>query len=775
MTLEEKIELCSGESFWHTKGMDKHGIPKIMLADGPHGLRKQNENADMLGINNSVPATCFPTAVSTACSWDESLMGEIGEAIGKEAAANGVGVVLGPGANIKRNPLCGRNFEYFSEDPLLGGKMAAGFIRGVESTGTGSSLKHFAFNNQEYKRFSSNSIMDERTMREIYLRGFEIAVKEGKPSTVMSAYNKINGTHCSESKLLLSDILRDEWGFDGMVVTDWGALGNRIEAFRAGCDLCMPGGAAFMEKEAADAVHASALDESAIESSARRILKQVLASQQSINNASSAEMDAHNALAKKAATESAVLMKNENNLLPLNTEDNAVFIGHMAKEMRYQGAGSSHINPWKLTSPTDACPSIPFVEGCDKSGNSNEAQLHEAAAAAKAAKTVVVFAGLTSSFESEGFDRESMALPLGHIKLIETVAAANPNTVVVLMCGSPVEMPWADKVKAILYMGLPGQAGGEAVADLLFGKAVPCGKLAESWPFNYADCVCADYYANGQKDAHYREGVYVGYRYYATAAKAVRYPFGHGLSYTAFSYSDISYKSNSVTLCITNTGKMTAKEVVQLYITPPKGKHYRPALELKAFAKVELNPDESKTITLTLNQRSFAIWDGGWVVPAGVYTLYVGGSSDNLPLSIEVEVTDTQLTVNPNLPAWYTKPCAAPTHADFEGLLGHKITTPQLKKGSFTLDNTVMEMKDYSIIARIIYKAVERTVAKGFNGKADYSNPDFRMLMYSASDASISAMIINSGMRNHMLEGMLKLINGHFFKGLYLLLFKKKR
>ena len=630
MTLEDKIALCSGKDFWHTKDMGQYGISSMMMCDGPHGLRKQEETADMLGVNASVPATCFPTAVSTACSWDEGLLQEIGEALGKEAIVNEVGVVLGPGANIKRNPLCGRNFEYFSEDPCLTGKLAAAHIRGVESTGAGSSLKHFALNNQEYKRFSSDSIVDERAMREIYLAGFETAVKEGVPSTVMCAYNKINGIHCSDSRQLLNDILREEWGFQGLVVTDWGAMSDRIKGFGAGCDLSMPGGSDYMEKECKKAVEAGELSEADIDRCVERILvlldkyrktlesrntsesrkaqetrnasefrkaqesrmesefQEILESRNAlelqkelefqktsgqgngIKTESRADMEAHYSLARSAAAESAVLLKNQDGILPLNEKQSTVFIGHMARELRYQGAGSSHVNPWKLASVTESCPDTAFVEGCDKQGDTTDAMLAQVREAAGQAERVVVFAGLTEKYESEGFDRENMRLPQGHIRMIEAAAEVNPNVVVVLLCGSAVELPWADKVKAILYMGLPGEAGGEAIADLLYGKANPCGKLAESWPFRYEDCVSAAYYGSPRKDAQYRESIYVGYRYYETAQVPVRYPFGYGLSYTSFSYGNMQISSEKgklqVSCEVTNTGKAAGKEILQLYI-----------------------------------------------------------------------------------------------------------------------------------------------------------------------------------------------------------------
>ena len=478
MTLEDKIVLCSGANFWQTKKYEKYGIPSLFMCDGPHGLRKQEDAADMLGVNKSRPATCFPAEVTSAGSWDPELLTEIGAAIGEEAKEQGVGLVLGPGANLKRNPLCGRNFEYFSEDPYLAGKLAAGFIRGAEAQGVGTSLKHFAANSQELSRFTSDSVMDGRTLRELYLTAFEIAVKEGKPSTVMCAYPKLNGTHCSDHKELLTEILRSEWGFDGMVVTDWGAMNDRIEGFRAGCDLNMPGGSDYMEKEVLQAVKDGTLPERCVDDSARRVLKLVFRAAETLSKKAACDYEAHHALAKRAAAEGAVLLKNESSILPLKPGAKIAVVGAMAKELRYQGAGSSHINPTKLTQPLELLPGAVYAPGCDEKGSTTDALLQEVQNAARKAETVVVFAGLPAQCESEGFDRDNLKMPEGHRKMIEVAAQANPNTVVVLLCGSVVECPWAEKVKAILYMGLPGQAGGEAIADLLYGRANPGGKLA---------------------------------------------------------------------------------------------------------------------------------------------------------------------------------------------------------------------------------------------------------------------------------------------------------
>ncbi len=762
MTLEDKIALCSGADFWETKAYEKYGIPSIHLSDGPNGLRKQERGsgADMLGVNESRPATCFPAAVTTASSWDPALLETVGRAIGEEAREQGVGVVLGPSLNLKRNPLCGRNFEYFSEDPYLAGKLAAGYIRGVESQGIGSSLKHFAANSQELSRFNSDSVVDERTLRELYLSAFETAVKEGKPSTVMCAYPKLNGVHCSDSKELLTDILRKEWGFDGLVVTDWGAMNDRIEGFRAGCDLNMPGGSAYMEKEALEAVKNGMLPQSAVDDSARRVLKLVFRVTEALKEKAVCDYDAHHALAARAAEQGAVLLKNEGNILPLEDGQSVALIGHMAKEMRFQGAGSSHINPTRVTNPADAMPGLPYAPGCDGRGDTTDTLIAQAVELAKRVEVPVVFAGLPGRYESEGFDRSDMKIPEGHLRMINAVAEANPNTAVVLLCGAPVECPWADKVRAILYMGLPGQAGGDAIANLLYGRVNPSGRLAESWPLRYEDCPSAPSYGK-TKDALYMEGVYVGCRYYDKAQKAVRWPFGHGLSYTGFGYSGLRAEGRTVSVTVANTGTVAGAEVVQLYVRPPQDGIHRPVRELKGFRKIFLEPGESRTVSFTLDDRSFAVWQDGWRVSAGAYGVEIGG------LTTEIQVAGENLPV-PDWQAgsWYETCAGTPTQEDWEAMLGRKYVPPVLKKGEFTMDNTVMEMKDYSLMMKIMYKAVESTVAKGFGGKADYENPEFRMMMASSAGSPLRSMQISGGMKGGLMQGLLDIANGHFLRGI---------
>ena len=774
MTLEDKVALGSGKDFWHTKEMPQYELDSVMMADGPHGLRKQPEEADMLGINDSIPATSFPTAVLSACSFDEKLLKQMGKAIAMEAKANKVSIVLGPGANIKRNPLCGRNFEYFSEDPYLTGKLAAAFIQGAQSLGIGTSLKHFAMNNQEYKRFSSDSIVDERTMREIYLAGFEMAVKEGKPDTVMCCYNKVNGIHGSRNKWLLTDVLRKDWGFDGLVMTDWGAMVDRMDSYEAGCDLSMPGGSNFMEKETIEAVKNGKLDVAYVNESARRVLKLVEKGIEAVKDDVQLSLQNNFELARKIAEESAVLLKNEDHILPILDRKKTAFIGFMAEQSRYQGAGSSHINPWKLVSATEACPEVAYVKGCREDGSTDDVLIKEAVALAKTKEKVVVFAGLTDSYESEGFDRENMKMPAGHVRMIEEVAAANPNVIVVLMSGSVVEVPWIDKVKAVLYMGLCGEAGGEAIANILFGFSNPSGRLAETWPYKYEDCISASYYGDPHKDAQYREGIYVGYRYYETAAVSVRFPFGYGLSYTNFTYSDLRVEGPYVTCKVKNTGNITGKEVVQLYIEPQEKNKYRAKRELKAFTKISLNPGEEKLVQFKLEERSFAIWNDGWKIPEGCYEICIGKDAHNMLLREEIRISNSEknslfqaeVIEEKEIPQWYKKPKGIPGKEEFEKMLGREIVERTLKKGEFTMENSVLEMKDDSLIMKLMYKIVKMVVSSGFKGKNLEEDSTFKMMFQSAVDCSLNGMKNNVQMDNYLLEGLLYMANGKYVKGI---------
>ena len=766
MTLEDKISLCNGADFWHSKAMAQYGIPAVTMSDGPHGVRCQKNGADMLGVNESEPATCFPTAVTSGATWDAALLKAEGQAIGEEGLSYGVDVVLGPGVNIKRNPLCGRNFEYFSEDPCIAGAMGAAWVQGAQSTGAGTSLKHFAANNQEYKRFNGNSQVDERTLRELYLPAFETVIKAAQPETVMCSYPRINNVHASDNHWLLTDVLRKDWGFAGLVVTDWGALCDRVKAMHAGCDLSMPGGSTYMEDWVAAAVRDGSLPESDVDACAARVIALALKGENRPKG-HAFDKDTHNALAQKIAENGAVLLKNEDNILPLDAGGIAL-IGEMARTMRYQGAGSSHINPTQLTTLRDALPGVPFAAGCDVKGAVTEESLREAAETAKQAKIAVVCVGLPDIYESEGFDRETMSMPEGHIRLIETVAAANPNTVVVLFCGCAVEMPWLDKVKAVLYMGLPGQAGGAAAANLLTGKANPSGKLTETWPLCYDDVPSRDTF--GKKTTHYKEGLYAGYRYYDKAGKAVRFPFGYGLSYTQFAYSDLKIEGRTVTAAVTNTGSIAGAEVVQLYVAPPQNGLYRPAKELKGFAKVSLQPGESRTVRFELNDRSFAVWcDGCWKVPMGSYEICVGASVADIRLRAALTVDGVSLAAPDwQKGSWYETLQGLPTDAEFEKLCGSPLQSdPEPKKGAFTMEHSTMELKDISAVMMQMFKGTEATIAKSFGGRADYSDPTFKMMVMSGADAPLRAAVLSScGMfPANLAEGMLALANGHPLNG----------
>ena len=759
MTLREKVSLCTGMDVWHTKAMPRYGIKSIMLCDGPHGLRCQEGKGDILGINKSRPATCFPTAVTAGASWNRTLFAEEGMAIGAEAKAVQVSVVLGPGCNIKRNPLGGRNFEYLSEDPYFTGVMAASYIRGQQSMGVSSCLKHFAVNNQEYKRQNGDSQLDERTLHEIYLTPFEIAVKQGRPASIMCAYNKINGIHASDHTMLLKDILRTQWHFDGAVITDWGAMHNRVEAFRAGCDLNMPGGSRYMEKETLDALQSGQLEQSCVDASVERILR--LAERNTLFEDVTADLQKHHILAKQIAQQGAVLLKNQDGLLPAAEQD-MVLIGNMAVNMRYQGSGSSHINPTRLIHPADAMPTVPCYPCGDARGNITPEELEEAAAFSAAGRVAVVVVGLPESYESEAFDREHMRLPAGYDALVERVAAVNPNTVVVLLAGGPVEMPWAEQVKAILYMGLPGQAGGEAMADLLTGKCTPCGKLTESWPMTYGDVVSGETF--GHKNTEYREGIYVGYRYYDKANKPVRYPFGYGLSYTRFAYSDMTVNENIVTVRVENTGSVKGAEVVQLYVAPPQTGLFRPVRELKGFRRIELEPGESKVARFRLDRRSFALWSDGWKTPGGKYTIQLGASSRDIRLEQTIEVAGEQLPVPQwHSGSWYQTPDGKPSREQWELLMGHPVQPePEAQRGEFTMDHTCVEMCRDAAIMRLQYKLTEFVISRRFGGKKDMTNPAYRMLLTSATDCPVRNLIISSGgaMTDGMAKLLLRLANG---------------
>ena len=691
LTLEEKCALLSGAETFKTRGMPEHGIPQIWLSDGPHGLRKQAGESDHLGLNPSVPATCFPTASAVANSWDAALGEEIGAALGEEAAAQEVSVVLGPGLNMKRNPLCGRSFEYFSEDPYLAGKLAAGYIRGIQSKGVAACPKHFAVNSQETRRMASDSIVDERTLREIYLTGFEIAVKEGHPRSIMSSYNLVNGTYANENKHLLMEILRGEWGFDGAVITDWGGSNDHALGVKNGSTLEMPAPGGDSVRELLAAVESGKISESDIDARLSELLPLVFDTKAALD-AAPREFDAaaHHALARRAAEESLVLLKNESSLLPLAAGSKVAVIGDFAKNPRYQGAGSSMVNSTQVDVLLDKLIDselnvIGYQQGFDRHGKPDAALQKSACELAAQADTVILCMGLDEIAESEGLDRSNLRLAQNQVDLLQAVAAVNLKIVVVLYSGSVVETPWLDNCQALLYAALGGQSGAGAVADALTGKVNPCGKLAETWPLTYADVPSAADFATRRKTVEYREGLYIGYRYFTTAEKAVRFPFGYGMSYTTFAYSDLAADEQGVSLTVTNTGSVAGTEIVQLYVAKKDSELFRPAKELKGFARVTLAPGEKQRITITLDDKAFRFWNvkaNRWEIEGGEYELLVGASVEDIRLCEKISVHGTA-AVHPyedrDLDCYYKGNVLHVSDADFEKLLGHPIPNGKTK------------------------------------------------------------------------------------------------
>jgi beta-glucosidase len=676
LALAEKAALLSGRDPWSTRPLERAAIPAVVLSDGPHGLRLQTGDGDSLGWSASVPATCFPPAVALASSWDPRLVGRMGEALGREARALGVGVVLGPGVNIKRSPLCGRNFEYFSEDPLLSAVLGAAHVAGVQRAGVGASVKHFAANNQETERMRISADVDERTLREIYLPAFEHVVTRARPATVMAAYNKVNGTYATENRWLLTSVLREEWGFDGLVVSDWGAVNDLVAALSAGLDLEMPGNAGSGELVAA-AVRDGRLDEAVVDRAVRRL--RALAGRVA-GERRDVDLTAHHRLAREVAADCLVLLRNERETLPLERVASVAVIGPFAVEPRYQGGGSSHVNATEVDSPLDELRAllptaqVGYSPGIDPSGAHDAARLRdEAVAAAGAAEVAVVFAGLAERDESEGFDREHLLLPAPQVELIKAVARAARRTVVVLMNGGVVSLEgWHDRVDAILEAWLPGQAAGGAVADVLTGRVNPSGRLAETIPFRLNDTPGFLNFPGEAGHVRYGEGVMVGYRYYETADVAVRYPFGHGLSYTAFSYSDlrlihVTADTATVRVRVTNTGERYGKEVVQVYVAPPKRPVSTPVRELRGFAKVELAPGESAHAEIELDRRAFAYYDvirGTWSVAPGLYRVQLGRSAHDVIAEAELELPGdslvSPLTMDSPVGEWFGHPAAGP-------------------------------------------------------------------------------------------------------------------
>ena len=705
MTLEEKASMLSGANFWNTKPVPRLGIPGMMMTDGPHGLRKQAGKADHLGLNNSVPATCYPSAAGLANTWDESLLEEMGRYLGLEAASEGVSVLLGPGVNIKRNPLCGRNFEYFSEDPYLAGKMAAALIRGIQRSGISACVKHYAANSQELRRMTNDSVLDERTLREIYLPAFEMAVREGGVKTLMTSYNRVNGTYAHEHPHLLRDILYGEWGFGGVVVSDWGGNNDRVESVRQGGTLEMPSSSGQTDRQLVRAVREGRLEEAALDEQVDRLLELIFATRPHITG-KTYDRDAHHAMAGTVAEKCAVLLKNEGGILPLGKGQRVAVIGDFARTPRYQGAGSSKINPTRLENGLDALKAVGanvagFAPGFRRGGGQDALLLRQACNLAKNADVVLLWLGLDEGGEAEGVDRETMKLPENQTELLKALARVNENIVVVLSCGCAVEMDWDHQARAVVHGFLGGQAGASAMARLLTGESCFSGKLSETIPLRYEDVSSAPYYPGMEATSEYREGIYVGYRYFDTAGQAVKYPFGHGLSYTAFAYSGLEISDTCVRFRIRNTGACRGEETAQLYIHAKTGGMFRPEQELKGFVKVALEPGEEKEAEIPLNDRSFAVWsiaEKDWVVEPGAYELRIGASSRDIRLAGEV-IRDGAAVANPYsgeiFAPYYSGRVQAVEDAGFEALLGHPVPDPKWDRSAPIGFNDTISQGEY--------------------------------------------------------------------------------
>ena len=778
LNLEQKCALLSGDTVFTTRGYKNAGVPSITLSDGPNGVRKQAGAADHLGLNPSVPATCFPTAATVACSWDPALGEEIGRAMGEEAAAQEVAVLLGPGLNTKRSPLCGRNFEYFSEDPYLSGKMAAAYVCGIQSEGISACPKHFAVNSQELRRMASDSVVDERTLRELYLTGFEIVVKEAHPKALMSSYNLINGIYANENAHLLQDILREEWGFDGAVVTDWGGSNDHALGVKNGSTLEMPAPGGDAVRELLAAVRSGKITEADVDARLDELLTLVLDTHAAVERHSrSFDADAHHALARRAAGESVVLLKNDDALLPLAEGTRVAVIGDFAETPRYQGAGSSAVNSIKVDTFLDCLNdsglhSVGFAPGFDRQGKPDAAKQAEAVALAAEADAVLLCLGLDEIKESEGLDRADMKLADNQIELLQAVREANPNTVVIVNAGASLETPWLAHCKALVYGALGGQAGAGAMVDVLTGKINPGGKLAETWVNAYADTPARDHFAGPGRTVQYREGLYVGYRYYQTAGVPVAFPFGHGLSYTQFAYSDLHADAHSATLTVTNTGDRAGAEIVQLYVAKPNAEIFRPAQELKAFAKVQLAAGESKTVTLTLDDKAFRYWNtrtDSWEVEGGTYELRVGASSADIRLTAAVEVIGTD-ALNPYagkaLPHYQSGKVQTVPDAEWETLLGRPIPDDRVK---IDRNMTLGELNHgRSPLGWLVWAVLTALL----NASYKKGKPDLNVLFQYNMPLRALAKMTNGAISMGMVDGIVMEVQGFWVIGLVRVIFE---
>lgn len=774
LTLREKADLLTGKDFWQTQEVEREGIPSIFLSDGPHGLRRQASKADHLGLNPSIPATCYPTAAAMANSWNEALGEQLGAALGEEASSLNVNVLLGPGTCMKRNPRCGRNFEYFSEDPYLAGKMSASYIRGIQSAGVSACVKHFAANNQEERRMVSDSVMDERTLREIYLTAFEIAVKEGKTQAIMSSYNKINGVFADENAHLLRDILRGEWGFDGAVISDWAGCNNKVQSTIAGGNLEMPS-CKYGADDIVAAVESGALDIKYVDESVRYVLELIDRTTR-VQHGKPFDVDAHDALAKRCADESLVLLKNDGTL-PLDGSLKVAIIGDFAQQPRYQGAGSSIVNPTKLTSLLDVKDKLNFIgyeRGFDRYGKDKPRLLNKAVKLARQADVTVLCLGLDEVTEAEGLDRENIRIPQNQIEAFRQLRVFSKRLVVVLSCGSSVETGFMRSANAILYGSLNGQAGARSVMDALIGAINPSGKLAETFPVSYDDCSSVSHFPGKEMTVEYREGLYIGYRYYETAQVGVAYPFGHGLSYTTFEYSDIKVEENGVSFTVTNTGAVGGAEISQLYVGKRGGKIFRPVKELKGFAKTYLEAGASATVSIAFDDKTFRYFNvntNKWEEEGGEYQLYIGASVADIRLEASIRragtTDDCPYTVS-QLPSYYSGKVRNVNEAEFEALLGREIPASGYdfyKKNRMVIHEncTVADLR-YSkrwvgrLFAGGIRLAIGFLKCTGRRGKANE-------LIQGVLHQPVRGLAKYGKMSRRQMEAMLMMFNGHFFKG----------
>ena len=778
LSLEQKCALLSGAATFKTRALPQYGIPAIWLSDGPHGLRKQAGPADHLGQNPSEPATCFPTASAVASSWDPALGEEIGRALGAEAAAQDVAVVLGPGLNTKRSPLCGRNFEYFSEDPYLSGKMAAAYIRGIQANGVAACPKHFAANSQELRRMATDSVVDERTLRELYLTNFEIAVKEGAPKTIMTSYNLVNGTYANENAHLLKEILRDDWGFAGAVVTDWGGSNDHALGVKNGSTLEMPAPGLDSVRELVRAVQDGKISEVDVNARLEELLTLVDSTTAAVEKApKTIDWDAHHALARKAAAESIVLLKNKGGLLPLDPAAKVAVIGDFADKPRYQGAGSSLVNAPRVDSfrqvfEASGLRCAGYAKGFDRNGRPDPALQAEAVSLAEQADVVLLFLGLDEVKETEGLDRSDMKLAQNQIDLLLAVHRANPRLVVVLSCGSAVETGWASHCQALVWAGLSGQAGAGAVLDVLTGKVNPAGRLAETWPLHCEDNPSCKNFGRDGRTVEYREGLYVGYRYYQTAGVPVAYPFGYGLSYTAFEYSGLHATPEGVTLTVKNTGSLPGDEVVQVYVSKPDAKIFRPMQELKGFARVHLEAGESRTIAIPLDDKAFRYWNdpaGRWAVEGGSYTVRVGASSEDIRLEGTVTVApsgDADPYAGLALPHYQSGQAQDVPDAEFEVLLGHAVPHPKVAiDRNMTLGEIGHGRSPLGWLVHVVHKhLLDKSLQSG--------TPDLNLLFNYNMPLRAIAKMTGGMVSMGMVDGLVMELKGFWIIGILRVLFE---